>query len=169
MFVEEDMGSKASSLPTPSPHLVLTTKNCLMGSRLPPHSSPGSGQVLTHRAAVRWAEAQSETLICEAEVSSLQLSKGRLGPHLVEELLKTQGPPRLSLQRALCTNTPSPGPCLGSFWHRGRGQAALRCPVAKGRAAHASPGSAWTQAPWLQEEGEQFAGLSLKQQEEMLL
>lgn len=92
MFVEENTGSKASSLPTPSPHLVLTTKNCLTGSKLLPHSSPGSGQVLTHRAAVRWAEAQSETLMCRVEVSSLQLSKGRLGPCLVEELAENSGP-----------------------------------------------------------------------------
>ena len=34
---------------------------------------------------------------------------------------------------------------------------------AEGRAAPASPGWAWTQAPWLQEEGVRFAGLSLKQ------
>ena len=127
------MGSKASSLPTPSPHLVLTTKNCLMGSKLPPHSSPGWGQVLTHRAAVRWAEAQSETLMCRVEVSSLQLSKGRLGPHLVEELAENSCPSEAQPAAGFVHKYAISGSCLGSLWHRGQGQAALRYPGGRGK------------------------------------
>ena len=126
--------TRPAASPPPSPHLVLTTKNCLAGSKLPPHSFAGSGQVLTQRVAVMWAEAQLETLMWKAEVSSLQLSKGGLGALLVEELADNSGPPRLSLQQALCTNTPPLGPYLGSLWHQ-------------------RPGSGCPQAPWRLREG----------------
>lgn len=64
MFVEADTRNKASRLPTSQPPPGSGNKELLGGQQAPTTFLRRlGGQVLTQRVAVRWAEAQLETLM----------------------------------------------------------------------------------------------------------